>query len=259
MIEHLEKGRLMESFVHFGFHKTGSTFIQETLRLNPKRFSRYHVVNQRNPRSSKALRTAIQEYFRGKTDLSGARVVLRDIIIKSDGKNILVSDEELAGFLPGRQREFGLYEKIRPVMDMMTEELPNVRFFTYTRPRDKWIQSVYQEALRRHHLKMDKKNFLNALKFKGDTADLARDLAKGYDFTHVDMSVDKERGLGHTLFLWAGLDSEEISALNLPKRTNESVTPSMEEAFLILNRTHSGADLMKLKMLLSKALVEARA
>lgn len=245
--------------VHLGYHKTGTTSIQQILMINKNLLSRYHIVNQRD-QSSQAARVSCQKLLGRPTDqISGSIQEIVEAFNAIDAaageKPIIISDEEIFGFIPGRHGYWKLYDKAGVIMQAIAVAFPQreVRFFAYTRPIFPWLVSVHTEAVKNHHLKLGLEDFLKALDFEGDLvtrSDSLRAEVCHNSFVTADMSVDKNQplGLGSAMFRWAELTEDEIAAMQLPNRENESVPADMKEVFLLLNRHgFSGEALMTLK------------
>lgn len=253
-------------YIHIGFHKTGTTYIQALLKKNEKALEDFLVINQRDPNSRNA-RAACQKLF-SMSDADATSLIesiMREFSAldsEAGNRSILISDEEMFGFIPGRHGYWRLYDKAHLVMQAAIDAFPSreVRFFAYTRPSTKWLRSVYVEALKNHHLKLDLEQFLANLQFEDTLTQLSRRLQElfGPDrFTFVEMESDvaSDFGLGASLLSWSGISADRMAHLQKPKRANESVPKEMQEVFLKLNRAGlPGAQLMEIKIRIISAL-----
>lgn len=245
-------------FIHIGFHKTGTTYIQALLKRNETTLADYLIVNQRSD-NSKPLRSACQDFFsKRKGDdeaLAAIRHQFQEIDSIASEKSIIISDEEMFGFIPGRHGYYKLYDRAESVMSVAMQAFPNrtVKFFAYTRPRMKWLESVYAEAVKNHHLDIDYSQFLLKLDFDENLDQLSArivDELGDETFQYVDMAADRSTdfGLGDSFFNWVGLSEDVKFNLVKPERANEAVPRDIQDAFLILNRAKlPGPQLMDIK------------
>ena len=245
--------------IHVGFHKTGTTYIQGLLQRNSAKLADFYIVNQRSD-NSKRLRAACQKVLAAPSPTPEAlhdeiKAALAEIASEAGGKKIIITDEEMFGFIPGRHGYWKLYDKAAEIMRLMQSFFfgKDVKFFAYTRPRMKWLLSVYREAVKNHHLDLDFEQFIVKLDFDENLKDLCEAISHGqfldhFEYSPMEADFDTTFGLGHSFLKFCGIDDELMQSLEKPNRANESVSSSVSDIFLALNRTGiPGAQLMAAK------------
>lgn len=251
-------------FIHLGFHKTGSSYLQAMALRNSFLADHLIILNQRN-QTSKNLRIACHEvlkpdvkrHMRGLADvIQTARSISEQNLL--DPRPIFITDEEITGVIPGRDKTWSVYPRLRDVMASLEEGFAprTVRYFAYTRSEDAWLRSAYQESVKRHMMTLELDEYISNVKFEGGFAALLQRIKEDRppdQLTAVDMSIDAqtEFGLGLSLFRWLGLPEESISSMIKPERINESIGPEMQKLFLELNGAGlNGKDLMTVKRII---------
>ena len=159
--------------VHAGFHKTGTTSLQQFLYKNGK-----HLW----PKTAMVLpfklrETASTQSLRYSRDpdpetLDAFAADLRAILSQLDlGPNrpVIISDENLSGHIPGRHGTTGydqcpaLIERLVDVVREVLDEDADLRFVFTTRDRDSWLRSVWMHNLMRWRLTLDFDDFVASL------------------------------------------------------------------------------------------------
>ena len=138
---------------HFGFIKTGSSFIQNTLRANRKEaFAPFGVVAR--GKKSFELRQAANRYAEQGTDKTADRLRNAVQALLSDPKLVghptaLVSDENLAGYAPFSEHGTAteLASRVLPVIDAATAEMgvATQDYVAYTRDYHAWLKSCHNQ------------------------------------------------------------------------------------------------------------------
>jgi len=142
--------------VHAGFHKTGTTTVQKTLRAN-RRLLRDHVRIVLRPGMVAACEAA-RAYSQARDPVTLALfgyelAQLADGWRKSDTRPVLLASEDLAGHMPGR-RELRRYDATPRLMQTLAatfgDVLGQVRLAYYfsTRKPAPWLRSCYHQHLR---------------------------------------------------------------------------------------------------------------
>ena len=157
--------------VHAGFHKTGTTSAQRYLRANSKHIYPRCALVLPARIANGAARMALR-YSRFGTDAlldqfaEDLRAVLSQIVPKN--RSVLITDEKLAGRMPGRDGHMGygatpaLMARAEDVIcDVFGHEADVVFHFT-TRDPDSWLRSTYKHNLRTSRLTMDQDDYNSA-------------------------------------------------------------------------------------------------
>jgi len=154
--------------VHAGFHKTGTSTVQNFLRSNGKNiWPRCALVLPKQLRSG-AGRMAVRYSRFGTAKLltefgDYVNAVLSTIDIGN--RNALLSDEALAGRMPGRDGQLA-YHATPDLMARAEAEIRNVFgsdtdvvFHFTTRSAQSWLRSTYKHNLRTLRLTMDEAEY----------------------------------------------------------------------------------------------------
>ena len=152
----------MRIIIHAGFHKTGTTTVQKTLRANREDL-RPHCRIILRP-GMVALCEAARAYSvsRSQTDLA---LIQYEAAALADGwaargKDIVISSEDLAGHMPGR-RGLTAYDATPRIMKALVQafaaaapDAQQVLYFT-TRAAAPWLRSCYVQHLRATRITQD--------------------------------------------------------------------------------------------------------
>ncbi|MCR8824993.1 hypothetical protein [Pseudosulfitobacter koreensis] len=144
----------MRILIHAGFHKTGTTTMQKTLRANRKVLRPCRIVLRPD---MVALCEAARAYSvsRSQTDLALIQYEAASLAESwgTETADVVLSSEDLSGHMPGR-RGLTTYDATPRIMRALTQAiaaaLPNaeqVLYFT-TRAADPWLRSCYVQHLR---------------------------------------------------------------------------------------------------------------
>ena len=146
----------MQVIVHAGFHKTGTTTVQKTLRLNRTALAPHVNIILRSDMLSVCETARAYSASGDVLDLALFQYELAQLAESwdiSDARPVLLASEDLAGHMPGR---YGLtsYAATPQLMQTLVETLAEIRpdaqtqFFFSTRDADPWLASCYVQHLR---------------------------------------------------------------------------------------------------------------
>jgi len=244
--------------VHMGFHKTGSTYVQELLKLNAGRLPEGFVaLHQASPHTARLRRACLsfQKARRAGPEAPEAKVQAETIVAEcrailerhaGDAHTVLISDEELAGYMPGRLGARAVYPCLAELCRLLREGFaPHpVQFVFYTREPEGWLKSVYNQAVKQHKVTKRYHRFRQDLIGSPDLAAHAAVIREEFGAEAVSVfSFEEERQIrdrpfGASLFALAGLPEAlcrdfEIAGIN----RNESLHPIARELMRSLNET----------------------
>lgn len=141
--------------IHAGFHKTGTTSIQKTLRENRTALEPHVRIVLRA--GMVALCEATRGYSQSKSalDLALVQYETAELLQRVEGHSgvVLISSEDLAGHMPGRRglKSYDATPKLMQAISVAaTEVLPDTElsFIFTTRAPDPWLRSCYVQHLR---------------------------------------------------------------------------------------------------------------
>lgn len=159
----------MQRFIfHAGFHKTGTTSLQQTLRANRVAL---------RPEARPVLRVAMIPLCEAARAYSASRSEVDLALVKYEAaelaqrlcdeqpKTFIISSEDLSGHMPWRHglRDYGaaprLMKSISLAFDTVCPEAEQTYLFT-TRAREPWLRSCYAQHLRARRMKMLESEYL---------------------------------------------------------------------------------------------------
>lgn len=154
--------------VHAGFHKTGTTSAQKFLRANGKHiYPRCALVLPGRLRKGAARMAVRYSRFGTVALLDQFGADLHEVLSQIERKNraVLISDENLSGRMPGRDRQLdynatpALMARAEDVIcDVFGAEADVVFQFTTRAPHD-WLRSTYKHNLRTSRLTKDEAEY----------------------------------------------------------------------------------------------------
>lgn len=235
--------------VHAGFHKTGTTSAQEFLHTNRKHIIPRCALVLPNRLRRGAARMAMRYSRFGTTALLDQfSADLHATLSKIEPKNrkVLVSDENLAGQMPGRDGHLdyastpALMARAEDVIcDVFGHETDVVFHFT-TRAPDDWLRSTYRHNLRTTRLTMDAGEYMDiytpAADLEGITADVAHEVT-GTVYTIDLADLDDPLGPARPLIDLMELPKHLRNRLKSQLPQNKGSDDETSKALLALNRS----------------------
>lgn len=246
--------------IHIGVHKAGSTSIQSRLDASRSILEGRFAIFHQGDNSTLELRKACQALHRSfvaKAPITEAqeqiRLSARDMVELSRNRKILVSDEELAGFMVGRGGTRRVYPALEEIALTLVKSFAPlaVSFVVYEREPISWLRSAYNQAVKHHRLGVTFDVFERQVfhpESVSKTADRLRRLLGEESVRSVDFVQDANGkfGLGERLFRIAGLDDTTISALPAAEDSNSSLNHGALELIRRLNQTRLENDALRI-------------
>lgn len=236
--------------LHAGFHKTGTTSLQQTLRVNRRRL-RPDIRLVLRP-GMVPLCEATRAYSVQRDDLHLGLVkyeaaLLAEALAQETASTILISSEDLGGHMPGRRglRTYGAVPKLMQALVVAFEAaLPNdeLIFFFTTRAPDAWLRSCYTQHLKASRLPLDRDDYVGRFRASANLTQVVRDIAAAVP-RHKVMSAALEdhaqRPLGpaEALLDVAGMPDSRRAALKYLPPANAAPEEDIQERLLELNRS----------------------
>lgn len=233
--------------VHLGVHKTASTAIQRHLQRNAGALADRLIV--RTPQEGSPMRplgrAGLAYSLRpGKDRAAALRQALADVLVDVPINDlpVLLSHENIAGAMPGKDGETGLYPALPQIARAIKEaaDAYHVEFVYYTRGMSSWPGSVWSQIVRTEGYTRDYQQFLAEIADLPAWDDLHRRLLASVgadDVTcfRLEDETDPARP-GRLLLRHAGLTDAEIDALrSLDGPSNERLCPAATEFMRRLN------------------------
>ncbi len=233
--------------LHCGFRKTGTTTIQNFLRLNADALPSGLAVSARDEITLPYRRAVLDDLraagrsSRAKVDRAAAELCRH--WAKATAETVLISDENLFGndmITPDGRTIFDLAAEYLPILERHFAGVPDVQFVFYTRNRSAWLRSAYNQAVKRRGVTDTEDDWIAALPTSLDwETGLATIRAALSAPVHVFAMEDDLAGdaplLGRALFKLAGIEDAALDAMARPPRANESLKPNVLDFMRHLN------------------------
>lgn len=217
----------MRVLVHAGFHKTGTTSIQQGLRRNGRKLARFCRVLTRvqiEPVCEAARAASVTDDPAAMALFTFELAQMFEALDPADPRPVLISSEDLSGHMPGR---FGLtgYSAAPRLMaciaDVAGQVRPgcDLRFFFTTRAAEPWVRSCYAQHVRGIRFTEARDSYVARML---PLADLAAEVARIAAAVPVPVhSVALEDWTGDRL----GPLSALLTALELPAKLGDRLAP----------------------------------
>ena len=231
--------------IHAGFHKTGTTTVQNVLKSQYP-FLSPHVCVILKSDVSQLCQTA-QAYATkpGKARLSAFREAAAACfgdMSDDDARPILLSAEDLCGAIPGRSGRIGYPHATTLLTTLISQITPDCapQIYLSTRAALPWLKSCYAHNLRHGRTRLSRDDFI-AAHAGPSLRDIADDIASALDGVPLttaaleDTSASAQGPLTPILDL-LNLATELREPLRPTSVANPSLPPDIQTAFLLLNR-----------------------
>ncbi|TDW34588.1 hypothetical protein LY39_03372 [Roseinatronobacter bogoriensis subsp. barguzinensis] len=233
--------------IHFGLPKTGSSTIQEMLRLNRDTLRRLGVAVSARDDLTCELRSSNNRFIKKGGLLKQARQRLalwrfsRRVRLVSEPV-LLVSDENLLGtrsaylFAPLKYERF---EAIAKSIDQACRS-PDLecRYVVYTRDLERWRKSSYNQSAKTAKHLLDFQTWCDKNDNLKGPDQIVEKLRAALGERLVVVAMEDELGsgvpLGSAVLSACGLSSNEVSDLKTPQPSNVSMPPNALELIRIL-------------------------
>lgn len=240
--------------IHAGFHKTGTTTAQQFLTHNgPHIWPHHAIVNQHRIRdplqfgqaySTGAGQVALEEFcFRFKAFLKTLNL--------GGGRGVIISAENLAGMMPGRNDLVEGYAACPRLMQAVVECVeaaidpnPDMAFHFSTRSEENWRRSIWWYNVYKTRLTQNFNDFAASLAPTCDLNETVRQVQNivAYPVTSQPLEQTSDQQFGPATPLIDLLDLPQQSRDALQTIPAKNVMPQHEliKEFLKLNRSDLG-------------------
>jgi hypothetical protein len=236
--------------IHAGFHKTGTTSLQQALRAN--RAALLPEIRLVLRPGMTALCESARAYSRSREDYDLGLVkyeaaMLIEALAEEDADTLILTSEDLAGHLPGRHGLHGYGatpDLMRALSVAFRAAAPDddLTFFFTTRAPDPWLRSCYAQHLRASRMVWDEADYVKRMRTSAEhdkIVDLVRREVPGHAVIHAALEDHADRPLGLADALLDHLEFDGVrraSLVRTPLR-NASLGPEISAQLLALNRT----------------------
>ncbi|AVO36844.1 hypothetical protein [Pukyongiella litopenaei] len=158
---------MLRLVVHAGFHKTGTTTVQKTLRANAPVLKPHLRVFLRPRMVALCEAARAWSVSHGALDMALFRYELAELAqgwSRRDARPVLLASEDLAGHMPGR-RGLTAYDATPALMKALAETVAqihpgaDIRFFFSTRAPAPWLASCHAQHLRAVRMVLDAETY----------------------------------------------------------------------------------------------------
>ena len=235
---------------HAGFHKTGTTNLQQTLRAN-RAALRPDIRLVLRPgmtalcECARAYSRSREDYDLGLFKYEAAMLVERPN--EEDATTIVISSEDLSGHMPGRHALHG-YGATPHLMQALSVAFKaaspddELTFFFTTRAADPWLRSCYAQHLRAARMIWDEADNVKRLKTSAEHAkiiDLVRREVPEHTVLEAALEDHAERpiGMAEALLDHLNLSEERRAKLGPASPRNAPLPADILTELLTLNRS----------------------
>lgn len=237
--------------LHPGFHKTGTSTLQATLRQNRKLLKPYmkivlggEFVDLKH--AARGYSTLHNLETLAKTEVRFAELLQSQPDMPR--RTLVVSSEELSGHLPGRpgiaryDAAATLAESYVRILRTVHPEAEIILFYTL-RDAASWMQSAYWQHVKSSNMTMEIGEFAERFATAGDLERIVAEIAKTSDVRveTAGMEVWRDNPLGPLAPLLALCDvpEDQIALVTPAKATNIRPAPNVLLALLEANRAYA--------------------
>lgn len=235
--------------IHAGFHKTGTSTIQQTLKLN-------------RPVLKKVLRSVLRPGMRDVVMAARGFSSDSDLLARARFHNrfgsllvdqpemprrtLCLSAEELSGHMPGRPRTPSYVAAVSLAQDMtqcaqLVFPKAELIFFFTTRDSDSWLESAYWEHVKASNMTMDLEDFVKNYRAAADldaVVDQIRDAVPARVLrARLEDTMNRRLGPAASLLDVCEVPDDIRSQMTSGPRMNSRLAPEVLEALLNANRT----------------------
>lgn len=236
--------------IHAGFHKTGTTNLQQTLRANRKALAPHLRLILRPGMT--ALCEAARGYSRTLQDIDLGLVkyeaaLLAEGFAAEPAPAVFLSSEDLCGHMPGRHgiRTYAAAPHLmRALAVAFRAALPRseVSFFFTTRARDAWLRSCYAQHLHASRMALDEHGYVKRFKSSADLDGILDAIKREIsDHAVVDTGIeehaDRAFGPAEAVLDLLGISPEIRATLVASERKNTTPDAATLTRLLELNRS----------------------
>lgn len=237
--------------IHAGFHKTGTTHLQQTLRAN-RAALRPEIRLVLKPgmkalcESARAFSRTREDYDLGMVKYEAAMLIER--LDTEKAGTIILTSEDLSGDMPGRNGLHG-YGAAPHIMRALSVAFgaaapdDTLTFFFTTRMSEPWLRSCYAQHLRAARMVWDEADYLKRLKSSADhgaVLELIKHEIPKHDLivANLEDHANKRLGTADALLEILGIPAHLRDRLKTSDTRNVALPDAINAELLALNRSN---------------------
>ena len=241
--------RVTQVIIHPGFHKTGTSTLQASLRAN--RDTLAPDIRIFLDQDILGLSGAAKGYSASRTDLDLGLVLYEAALIAEQinpaPRTLILSSESLCGYIPGRNG----VQDYRAAPDLLTaictafaQTRPDAKltFLFSTRSPEDWLESCYAQHLRASRMKLDKQDYVETFRPSSNLTQVVTDCTAALPLAciasiRLEDCAKTRLGMLDSLLDLADYPDSKRSALSPAPVTNRAPSPAQLSALLDINRS----------------------
>lgn len=240
---------MTQIIIHPGFHKTGTSTLQASLRANHDILAEDFLILL--DQDIVGLSGAAKGYSASRSDLDLGLVLYEAALIAEqfipEPKKIVLSSESLCGYIPGRngvQDYSAAPDLLAAISTAFAQTLPDAKL-TYifsTRNAESWLESCYAQHLRASRMTLPQQDYLTRFKPSANLTQVIADCMTALPLADINSArledCPKSR-LGMLDSLLDLADYPEMKRKNLSPAAvaNKAPSPAQLSALLEINRS----------------------
>ena len=216
---------MKRALIHIGPHKTGSTYIQQMMKVNADVFPDTHAAYPKSDPLFSALQS-LTINIHNTADLAQRLPAIHDtstqIARNLTADNTLFSSEDLLGPVPTLAGVSGLYpflgQTLPAIQSAFSTADIEVQLFCYIRDYDDWLRSVHAHKFRDRERPLAPRKFKNRNALPTDWADFIAQMRTNLGptgFAYQSYESDAASGrFGSALFRHFGLSDDVLNQMD---------------------------------------------
>lgn len=249
------RNRVRRILIHAGFHKTGTTSVQQMLRTHRQALRPHARVLMRPAMLDLCEAARAYSISRAKLDLSFVQAeaaALMGTITQEKAPIVIMSSEDLSGHMPGR-RGLASYDAAPALMKAIRDGIAlgcpdtQVTFLFTTRDAAPWLRSCYGQHLRASEMILSLEDYVSGFESSATLgaiiAETAEIISKNEVKTAKLEDIAKHRlGPVSAVLEHAGIPQDLMETLTPLAPANTASAPDLMDKLLKLNRASMDRD-----------------
>lgn len=236
--------------IHAGFHKTGTTSLQQTLRAN-RAALRPDIRLVLRPGMASLCECA-RAYSRSREDYDLGLVkyeaaMLMERLAEEQATTIVISSEDLSGHMPGRHglHGYGAAPHLMRALSVAVKAVApdnELSFFFTTRQADPWLRRCYAQHLRSSRMVLDESDYIKPLKSSAEHDKFITLVRKEVpEHTVMDAAIedyiDRPLGMADAVLDQLHISMDRRAGLQSSAAPKAAFSPDLLTELLALNRS----------------------